>query len=404
METNKLTEHLASVLGDNFNLTLEDIEKEKTQADKEIVYGLICLHEDLQFYKKQGDHLLDNFKTALFSSAAISITNSNGYIKDVNSLFQNLSGYNIDELLGKRLDLIDDENNQSQNYINLKPFIISGKTWRGEVASLTKTGDLFWLDTHIFPIKNMEGHIYEYWSVSTEITKRKQIELELINKNSELEEFTYILSHDLKAPVRQIKQLTKSIEEDFGSEFSEDCKETFELLTSRANKLNSLIDGILDYSRADYKNTEDQLVNLNLLVKDLIDNTEKPNNLKIEILNELPSVRANEVKMDQIFENLIGNAIKYMDKPNGLIKIKVDDTASDLYRFEISDNGPGIEEKFLETIFNVFVTAHGSQRSDSTGIGLAVTKKIINAYGGQIGCNSVVSKGSTFWFTWPKII
>ncbi len=403
METDKLTKHIASVLGDNFNLTFEDIEKEDSEENKEIIYGLICLHEDLHFYKKKSDHLLDNFKTTLFNSAAISITNSLGLIKDVNTLFLNLSGYEESELIGKKLKIIDAPNDQPDNYQHLKAFITSGNTWRGEVASLNKNGEIFWLDTHVFPIKNTEGKIYEYWSVSTEITQRKQIELELVKKNLEMQQFSYIISHDLKAPVRQINQLTELIKEEYSKEFSDGCSAMFDRLMSRATRLDLLIKGILEYSQADYKTSDDTIIDLSELVEDLIILSGVPEHIQVKVTDTLPSVMGNEVKMEQIFENLISNSIKYMNKPNGEITINVDKTLNDFYRFEIIDNGAGIKEKYINSIFDVFVTAHEEKRDDSTGIGLAIIKKIVNSYNGEIGCTSVVNEGSTFWFTWPKI-
>ena len=180
METNKLIGHLASVLGDNFNLSLTDVEEADSEADKEIIYGLICLHDDLAFYKKRSELLLENFKNTLFSSAAITITNSKGVIRNVNELMVKLSLYPKAELIGSRHDILDSKEEQNEDYQSLLLDITASKTWRGEVKSMKKNGATFWLDTHIFPIKNTEGNIYEYWTVSTDISKRKNIELEII--------------------------------------------------------------------------------------------------------------------------------------------------------------------------------------------------------------------------------
>ncbi len=402
MESNELVKHLASVLGDHFSLTLEDIEKEETEADKEIVYGLICLHDDLKYYKSKSDHLLENMKNTLFSSAAITITGKSGVIKEVNDSFALLSGYSKKELFGKNLGLIDSPNNQNPHYQNMRSDLNSGKTWRGEICCLTKSGETFWLSTHIFPIKNEEGNVYEFWSVSTDISERKQIEIDFINKNKELEQFTYMLSHDLKAPGRQINSIIEFIQADYGDTFDEDCMHMFSLLKTSALKLNNLVDGILEYSRAEHDNSFDNKIDLHEVVDHYVKTTSIPENISIKYNDDLPVVTGNSVKMDQIIDNLLGNSIKYMHKEKGEIIIRSSSTAEGLHLIEISDNGIGIGEKHLEKIFEMFYTAHGTVRKDSTGIGLAVIKKIIESYGGEIGCKSKLGEGSTFWFTWPK--
>lgn len=402
MKSNTLVKHLASVLGDSFNLTLDDIDQQETEADKEIIYGLICLHDDLDFYKRRSDNLLDNLKNTLFNSAAITVTGSNGVIKEVNSTFLDLCGYSEKELYGNRLSMIDAPDDQSEEYETLITDITQGKTWRGEVKSISKNQDEFWLNTHIFPVRNVDGDIYEYWSVSTDITQRKNMELQLVKKNKDLQEFSYMLSHDLKAPGRQIKNLADIIEDECGELFNEEAKELFSLLKSRASKLNELIDGILDYSRADYNVTNENAVDLNDLIDDYIAINKLPASIELEIPENLPQVYGNHVKVKQVFENLIGNAIKYMDKEDGKIKLS-HQVNGEFVHFKIEDNGPGIKSEYLDNIFGMFVTAHENKdRQDSTGIGLAVTKKIIKAYGGNISCESNFGEGTTFSFSWPK--
>lgn len=402
MESNEIVLHLASVLGDNFKLSLEDVAKEKTEEDQEILYGLICLHDDLKFYKKKSDNVLDNLKNTLFNSAAITVTGRNGIIKDVNDYFLNLAGYHKKELLGKKLTMVDHPTIQSAEYASLIPDVLQGKTWRGEICNQRSDGEIFWLNTHVFPIRNTEGDIYEFWSVSTDVTQRKGMEQQLIDKNEELKQFTYMLSHDLKAPGRQINQLAEFIEEDFGDQFSPDCQEMFGVLRTSAKKLNSLIDGILEYSRADYTDESNASIDTNEIVKDFLASNVIPKNISIQLMNELPTIFGNEVKVYQIFDNLINNAIKYAKKEGGTIEISSSITSNKEYKFEIKDQGIGIEEKYLSSIFDMFVTAHPYSDADSTGIGLPLVKKIIESFGGQIGCSSQIGVGSTFWFTWPN--
>ena len=402
MDANKLIKDIASVLGDNFNLTLEDVANQETEEDQEIVYGLICLHDDLHFYKEQSDLLLTNFKNTLFNSAAVSITNSKGKIKDLNDFFLDLSGYSKNELLSKELEIIDSKDNQTADYGQLTTCITGGHTWRGEVCSVKKNGDIFWLNTHVFPIKNTEGIIYEYWSVSIDITYKKSIESKLVEKSKEMEHFSYMISHDLKAPARQIQQLVEVFEEDHKEALNDDGIQLLNHLGSRANRLNNLIDGILKYSLVDKTDTTPVELDLNNIINDIVSGFDLPEKVEIIITNPLPTIKGNKIKIAQVFENLLGNAVKYLDKETGEIMIS-STQSTEYFRFEIKDNGAGIKEKYLDSIFTIFETAHESSRDDSTGIGLAVVKKIIDSYGGEIGCLSEIKKGSTFWFTLPKL-
>jgi signal transduction histidine kinase len=126
-----------------------------------------------------------------------------------------------------------------------------------------------------------------------------------------------------------------------------------------------------------------------------------PDNIKVTIENELPTIKSEETRIMQVFQNLISNAVKYMDKPNGTIKIGCAEE-NGFWKFSVADNGPGIEEQHFERIFKIFQTLNSQDNFESTGIGLTVIKKIVEMYGGKIWVESEVGQGSTFYFTLPK--
>jgi len=244
-----------------------------------------------------------------------------------------------------------------------------------------------------------------------DVTEHKQAEqrqaqlLEQLEKiNQELKDFAYIVSHDLKAPLRGISTLVKWISADYADKFDQEGKEQMDLLLNRVERMHNLIDGVLQYSRVGRVKEEKTQVNLNELVPDIVDILAPPENITITIENELPMMECEKTRITQVFQNLLSNAIKYMDKPEGHIRIGCveEDPLSSGWRFSVADNGPGIEEKYFEKIFQMFQTLRPRDEVESTGVGLTVVKKIIEMYGGKIWVESVVGEGSTFLFTLQK--
>lgn len=223
--------------------------------------------------------------------------------------------------------------------------------------------------------------------------------LEQINK--ELESFAYVTSHDLKAPLRGIATLSDWLYTDYGEKLNDEAKETLQLLKQRVQRMNELIEGILQYSKAGRIKDNPQKINMDELMDEVLGLLNPPEHINISINTELPHVFANYTQMLQVFENLISNGIKYMDKDQGKIEIGYEHK-KDTGLFYVKDNGKGIPSKYREKIFEMFQTLSSQESVDSTGIGLAVTRKIINNMGGQIWVESELGKGSTFFFRLPK--
>ena len=400
MESNRIIDHLSSVLGDNFQLTLKDVENEENKNDQEIIYGLICLHEDLKFYKTKSDHLLDNLKNTLFNSAAITITGRNGVIKEVNDYFINLSGYTTDDLYGEKMTLIDAEEGQTIDYDTLNLDVISGKTWRGEIKSVRKNSETFWLSTHIFPVRNTNEEIYEYWSISTDISETKRVEQQLRDSNKELQDFSNKLSNDILDPARQVKELTNFIEEDFSDQFSEECQEMFSLLKTRSNSLYDYINELIEFNKLDNNNLGETLVDCKTEIEKILLNIQPHSQIQITIQDNFPIIFGNRMKINQVFKSILSNSINTIDKGVGEISITCD-RHSDFYHFNIVDNGVGISKENIDSLFDVFTTTQNKKRTKLFGIGLSLSKKIILDHGCTIGCDSELDSGTKFWFTWP---
>jgi signal transduction histidine kinase len=219
--------------------------------------------------------------------------------------------------------------------------------------------------------------------------------------NKELNDFAYVVSHDLKAPLRGISALSQWLLDDYADKFDEQGKKYINLLISRVKRMYSLIDGILQYSRVGRIQEESGNVNLNEVVAEVIDILTPIKNIQIEIPQELPVIFCEKTRIEQVFQNLISNAIKFMDKPQGKITIQCDED-NNYWKFSVADNGRGIEKKHFIKIFQIFQKLSTSQDSDSTGIGLALVKKIVEIYEGEVWVESEVGEGSTFFFTIKK--
>ncbi|MBN1804259.1 MAG: CBS domain-containing protein [Sedimentisphaerales bacterium] len=275
-------------------------------------------------------------------------------------------------------------------------------------------GNLRNIEVHAYPVFDKHGEVTQMIEYSLDITENKKNEkaLEKLNKdlestihelkrtNKELQEFTYIAAHDLKTPLRGIGTLANWLLTDYADKFDEDGRMQVKMLVERAKRSDKLVDSILQYSKAGQSIEEHEKVDLNTVLPEIIREINPPENIEIIIDNKLPVIICKKTHINQIFENLIRNAIKYMDKEKG--QIKVGCTEEDgFWKFNITDNGPGIDNKYHEKIFKIFQTL-SQPNETSTGIGLSVAKKIVELNQGRIWVESNPGEGSTFYFTLPK--
>jgi signal transduction histidine kinase len=221
--------------------------------------------------------------------------------------------------------------------------------------------------------------------------------------NLELEQFAYVTSHDLKAPLRAITHLSQWVEEDLSDkELSEATKEYLGLIRSRTERMEQLINGILQYSRIGRVNLEIADVDVGYLIKQVVEELMPPDDVIITIGEGMPRLQTNPTMMRQVFANLIGNGIRYRDiEREGHISITVKDL-DQYYQFNVKDNGVGIDPQFHEKVFGMFQTLVPKDKSESTGVGLTIVKKIIQYHGGTIALDSQVGQGVSVTFTWPK--
>ena len=229
----------------------------------------------------------------------------------------------------------------------------------------------------------------------------KQRTAQLEQRNRELDEFAYVISHDLKAPLRAIANLSEWIEEDLADKLDEDTQHQMNLLRNRVHRLENFIDALLSYSRVGRLEFDLQEVSVGEMLSEIIDSLNVPKHFQVEIQEQMPTLITQAVPLQQVFSNLISNAIAHSDSVDGKITISAVEK-DDYHEFSVADNGKGIDPKYQERIFAIFQTLESRDRKESTGIGLAIVKKAVENQGGRVKVASELGKGATFSFTWHK--
>ena len=223
----------------------------------------------------------------------------------------------------------------------------------------------------------------------------------LKEKNEELDQFAHIVSHDLKGPLRGIDNVVSWIDEHHQVELSPKVNEYMQLIKGRVIRAENLIQGILSYARIGKEIIPKQEVDLNEMMEDVRDSLPENKNVKIIVPSKLPVIVTERIPLFQVFANLVSNAVKYNDKESGEIKIYHKDIG-DKYEFFVEDNGPGIPEQYHKRIFVIFQTLKERDSFESTGVGLAIVKKILDKRNEKIHLKSKQGEGAVFSFTWSK--
>jgi signal transduction histidine kinase len=223
---------------------------------------------------------------------------------------------------------------------------------------------------------------------------------QLSRRNRELREFTYALAHDIKVPLRGVSNLADWLVRDYRDALGTEGQRLCRLLDERVQFMHQFVDGILDYTRIGHETIENAPVALGEIVPHVVEMLAPPDHIRVVVPDDLPVVNGQAEHLLRVFQNLIGNAINYLDKPAGEITVQADRLNS-AWQFTVADNGPGIPERYHGKLFQLFQPLPNSNGRKGTGVGLAIVKQIIERRGGTISLLSRDGEGSSFQFTWP---
>ncbi len=340
---------------------------------------------------------------------AFIVIDERGNIESYNRAAEAMFGYAAAEVIGRNVSMLMPSPYREEHDKYLERYLRTGERRvigiGREVYGQRSDGSVFPIDLAVAEFR--VGGRRRFSGIIRDISERKQAEArqaqlvqDLAAANEELSSFAYVASHDLKAPLRAIAALADWISTDYADKFDEDGKEQMRLLIGRVHRMDQLIDGILQYSRVGRVREESVPVALNALLREIVDLLAPPAEISVEI-GPMPTVVVEPTRIQQVFQNLLSNAIRYMDKPQGRIEVGAQRVGND-WRFHVRDNGPGIEARHQERIFALFQTLQPRDRTESTGIGLSLVKKIVELYGGRVWLESTPGEGSTFYFTLPQ--
>lgn len=353
---------------------------------------------------------LQHLATMDAASDGLALLDGAGLYTYVNAAHATMFGFaTSEELLGKNWRILYDDDELARIQTEVFPELVARRHWHGRARArrldgtyfpealtltLTPNGGLICVCRDDTIAVESEQKIH---ALSRGLEARAQ---ELTQVNRELSDFAHVVSHDLKAPLRGIGSLANWLQQDYADKLGPEGAEQLRMIGGRVVRLSSLIDGILTYSRAGRTHRSQTVVSLDALVRGTLEMLAPPAHITV-VASALPQIRMDPTKAQQLFQNLLSNAVKYMDKPSGRVTVSCV-AAEGFWHFSIADNGPGIEEKYFERVFQLFQTLAPRDEVESTGVGLAVVKKIVETEGGQIWIESVVGHGATFHFTLPR--
>lgn len=371
------------------------------------IIGSIGIHLDITEQKEQEERLYLLSLIAEKNINSVVISDVEGKIEWVNSSFEKISGYTKKELVGVNPQfLLQGVETDPETTDYLKNQISKGQPFKCEILNYSKSGEKYWVKIQGQALYNKKGEIVRFFSIEENISDKKLLEnqreelLESLAKtNKELEDYAQIVSHDLKSPLRSIHSLISWIKEDSDREFSDQTLKYFSMIENKVEKMDHLIEGILTYSKIDKEEMVKENVNTHQIIQSIVDIIHIPKHITITIKNKLPVIKADRYRIHQLFQNIIGNAVNYIERETGLVEITSEEFDNH-YVFSVKDNGVGIAKEHHKKIFNTFQAYTKSE--DSTGLGLAIVKKVIDTYNGEIWIESELGEGSIFFLKLNK--
>lgn len=334
------------------------------------------------------------------------IVDDDGVIALANHVLAQSLGYTPAQLVGQPLAMLLPE-----RYRERHAALMTGYRGTGASRMMGQGRDLTALHADGREVPVEIGLSRVHWQRRTmtlaavsDISQRKRLELELRQANANLEEFTYVASHDLRSPLRGIADLVEWIGEDLGSEAPAAVRRNLDRIGQRIGRMDRLMDDLLSYARAGRAATDFTAVDLDRLVRGILEMQQPPPDMRVALALAVEPFQATRVPLETALRNLLANAVKHHDRPGGLVRVQARH-ADSLCVIEVIDDGPGVPSAAQARIFKLFQTATAAERGGS-GIGLALTKRVVEVHGGRIELESPwpagSDRGACFRICWPR--
>jgi len=387
---------------------------------------IVLIQEDVTPLLKTNAALRKNIKEISVLKDALDVSNiiievdRKGMLIRANDHFRAISGYSESEINSISIFQMRSGNRHDSMYRNLKNTIKKGRIWKGEIENRSKNGCIYWTETTIVPLKNAQGSVQSYLEISSNITERKKAEEEIIflnyklekevlkrnedirNAISELEAFTYSVSHDLRAPLRAITGFSELLNEEFGNELSNEAKRYLEIIQNGTDQMAQLIDDLLQFSRVGRIELKKKMFDPIPIIYGIINKDKmNPTSSSKFIVFSLPQIYGDPNTLTLVFTNLILNAIKFSrqaEDPQITIGFKESDKEVICF---VKDNGVGFDMRYSNKLFKVFQRLHSTQQFEGTGVGLAIVHRIIVKHGGRVWGESLPGVETCFYFALP---
>jgi PAS domain S-box-containing protein len=288
----------------------------------------------------------------------------------------------------------------------------NSEVWEDTFPLRGRDGNYRWFLSRAVPIRDSEGKVLRWFGTNTDITEHKESDehlvktvAELKRSNDELQQFAYVSSHDLQEPLRMVSSYTQLLAQRYKGRLDSDADEFIAYAVDGCNRMQRLIQDLLAYSRAGANGKPHHEISGADTLQKALENlrTTIAQSGAVVTHDSLPALRTDETQLTQVFQNLVGNAIKYRRTEVPQVHVSAAKNGDNEWIFSVRDNGLGIDAQYFERIFILFQRLHGRDEFEGTGIGLAICKKILARLGGRIWVESQPEKGSTFYFALPEI-
>ncbi|WP_298155938.1 PAS domain S-box protein [Flavobacterium sp.] len=369
--------------------------------------GSIGIHLDITEQKLQEEQLYILSLIAEKNINAVVISDKDGKLEWANTSFLEMSGFAMEEIVGRKPgELLQGPDTNPDTVAYLKERIKKGLPFNCEIVNYSKSGRKYWVSIQGQALYNKRNEVVKFFAIEEDVTAKKEMEHQreflmnsLAKSNKELEDYAAIVSHDLKSPLHSIHSLIAWIKEDNDKEFNAQTLQYLGMIENKVEKMDHLIEGILTYAKIDKVEVTLENVSTSEIINNIVNIIHIPTHVNVTIKNELPIIKGDRYRVQQLFQNIISNAVNYIDKPEGVVEVACQNLPKH-YLFSIADNGPGIAKENEEKIFKIFQSL--GNRDKSTGLGLSIVKKIVDLYQGEIWVESEMGKGTTFFIKLNK--